>query len=490
MLEGRSSLSFIEFMNHFCLRILCFFTLVSMSFSCRETNFNNLCDPKSKDYLESLVIRFVNFDETSHCGVVLEVLPPSYLICPALIPKPNGSFFLENFETDGNRLSFSANPALPNGISFSPFSNSIQGIYSGWKANRQSFTITATNPKGSASCTYNPAWMGKLPFKTKQTTCYDGNVPTPFIDPSCAIIPGQDGQTQKGIPQVFIGPSLVAGEEITTDQNTGLVWTSCQRGKTGIGCTSVGGTDFTFATAQAECAGLNVGSGFANRTDWRVPEMEEYLSTFDYSLANPSINQTFFPQSDSWNYKTNTSYNPGVGAYYPTFIDSGIGGGGYGDPHRLRCVSNGTQPKNKRLQNNNDGTILDLDTSLVWQRCSAGQTNLTTCSGGTDLVVDWFGAISYCQGLNLAGRTWRLPNANELRSLLDYYLTYGYPGFDPIYFPNTATAVAPAVANYWTSTTSILNTENAFVVNFQFSGGGGDVKTNNADNHIRCVSDF
>lgn len=303
MLEGRSSLSFIEFMTHFCLQILCFFTLVSMSVSCRETNFNNLCDPKSKDYQESLVIRFINFDETSHCGVVLEVLPPSYLICPALIPKPNGSFFTENFETNGNRLSFSANPALPIGISFSLFSNSIQGIYSGWKANRQTFTITASNPKGSASCTYNPAWMGKLPFKTKQTNCYDGNVPTPFIDPSCVIIPGQDGQTQKGIPQVFIGPSLVAGEEITTDQTTGL----------------------------------------------------------------------------------------------------------------------------------------------VWQRCSAGQTNLTTCTGGTDLVIDWFGAISYCQGLNLAGRTWRLPNVSELRSLLDYYLTNGYPGFDPIYFPNTATAVAPAV---------------------------------------------
>ncbi|WP_322113338.1 Lcl C-terminal domain-containing protein [Leptospira kanakyensis] len=156
----------------------------------------------------------------------------------------------------------------------------------------------------------------------------------------------------------------------------------------------------------------------------------------------------------------------------------------------MRCVSNGTPIKNKRLQNNNDGTILDLDTSLVWQRCSAGLTNLTTCTGGTELITDWPGAINYCQSLNLAGKTWRLPNATELRSLIDFYITYGRPGFDPIYFPNTAVAVAPAVANYWTSSSGTTSGATAFVVNFQYSGGGPDVKSNDDDNRTRCVSDF
>lgn len=471
-------------MYHNQLRNLCFFISISMSFSCQNTDFENVCDPKSKGYLESFLIRFINFDETPHCGVVLKVLPPTYLVCPALIPKPNGSFFLESFETDGNRLSFSSNPALPNGISFSLFSNSLQGIYSGWKANRQSFTITATNPKGSASCTYNPAWMGKLPSKTNVTTCYDGSG---NIDPTCTAIPGQDGQFQKGLVKNFVGPSFIATDQITIDFNTGLVWTSCQIGKAGAGCPSVSATTFDLTSAQTECANLNIGSGYANRTDWRVPEIDEYLSTFDYTLANPSIDQVYFPATDSFNFKTNTNYSSGSSAFYPTFIESSIGAGNYTDAHHLRCVSNYIPPKNKRLQNNNDGTVLDLDTSLVWQKCTAGQTNLTTCTGGTDLITDWIGSINYCQSLNLAGKIWRLPNVTELRSLLDFYTNNGVPGFDLTYFPNTASS------SYWTSTTGPLPSSpktNAYVVEFGTSSGGPGAKSNNTTNRTRCVSDF
>lgn len=455
-----------------------------MSFFCQRAKPNNLCDPKSDDYLESLLVRLINFDETAHCGVVLKVDPPTYLICPPLIPQVNGNFFIESFVTDGTRVSFSSSPALPEGISFSPFSNSIQGSFTGWKANRQNFTITASNPKGSASCTYQPAWMGKLPIKTNQITCYDGTIPTPVLDPSCTAIPGQDGNLQKGTPQSFIGPTLVAGVEITTDLSTGLVWTSCQRGKTGIGCTTPGTTTFQYSPAVAECASLNIGSGFANRTDWRVPEIDEYLTTYNYALESPSIDQTFFPVTDSFNFKTNTISTFGSRTFNATFIQSSIGSGDFTDFHHLRCVSNSLPIKNKRLLNNNDGTILDLDTSLVWQRCTAGQSNLTTCTGGTNLITNWSGAISYCQGLNLAGKTWRLPNASELRSLLDFYLTYGSPGFDPIYFPNTASA------NYWTSTSLLSTPADAFVVFFGSSSGGGDAKANNTTNLTRCVSDF
>ncbi|TGL45861.1 DUF1566 domain-containing protein [Leptospira perdikensis] len=463
------------------IRTICIFLVLSLSFFCQRSKFNNLCDPKSEDYLESLIVRYINFDETPHCGVVLKVDPPTFLICPPIIPKVNGSFFLEGFETDGTRLSFSSSPPLPQGISFSPFSNSLQGSYSGWKANRQSYTITANNTKGSASCTYKPGWMGKLPIKTNITTCYDG---ANALDPTCTSIPGQDGHLQRGLSQSFLGPNTVAGVDITTDLNTGLVWTSCQRGKTGGGCSTVGTINFSLSTAQADCTSLNVGSGFANRTDWRVPEIEEYLSTFDYSLSNPSINQTYFPASDSFNYKTNTYSTNATNTFYPTFIESSIGAGNVGDGHRLRCVSNSPPTSAKRFINNGDGTILDLDTSLVWQRCTAGQTNLTTCTGGTDLITTWASAISYCQSLSLAGKTWRLPNANELRSLLDFYFTLGTPGFDPIYYPNTASS------NYWTSTTRLLALGEAFIVHFGSSSGGPDLKSNNTTNRTRCVSDF
>lgn len=468
-------------MTHPFNRSLCLFFLLLLFYSCQRSALSNLCDPKTEDYLESLLLRYINFDETDHCGLVLKVNPPTYLICPPLVPKINGVFFSESFETDGNRISFSSNPPLPEGISFSPFFSSLQGSYFGWKANRTNFTITASNPKGSASCTYKPAWMGKLPLKTNLTSCYDGaNNP----DPTCTALPGQDGHLQKGLSQNYVGPSLVAGVEITTDLNTGLIWTSCQRGKTGIGCPTIGTTTFSFSGAQTECTSLNAGAGFANRTDWRVPEMEEYSSTFNYAVANPSINTTYFPATDSFNFKTNTSNAAATAAFYPTFIESSIGAGNYSDMHHLRCVSNGSPPTAKRLLDNGNGTITDLDTSLVWQRCTAGQTNITTCTGGTDLITNWASAVSYCQGLNLAGKIWRLPNVSELRGLLDYYLTFGSPGFDPIYFPNTASS------NYWTSTTSTLSAASAYIVDFGSSSGGSDVKSNNATNRTRCVTDF
>ncbi|EOQ98208.1 PF07603 family protein [Leptospira wolbachii serovar Codice str. CDC] len=457
-----------------------------MSSYCRRSDFNNLCDPKSNSYLESLLVRYINFDESPHCGLVLKVTPPSYLNCPPLKPQLNGNFFLENFESDGDRLSLSANPPLPEGIAFSPFSLSLEGRYSGWKANRQSYTITASNPKGSASCSYTPAWMGKLPLKTNSTTCYDATAPTPVPDPSCSAIPGQDGQFQRGIAQSFSGPNTVAGVEITTDSTTGLIWTSCLRGETGVGCTPTGTTTFTLLSAQTECASLNSGSGYANRTDWRVPEIEEYISTYDYSLTNPSINQTYFPGTDAWNYKSNTLSGSAANAFYATIIESTIGANSVGDLHNLRCVSNSPPTTAKRLINNNDGTILDLDTSLVWQRCTAGQTNLSTCAGGTDLLSNWSGALGYCQNLNLAGKTWRLPNASEIRSLIDFYITYGSPGVDPIYFPNTAIAGGEY---YWTSTTQLSTPANAFVAIFGSSSGGNDAKGNNT-NRTRCVSDF
>lgn len=457
--------------------ILC----VPLLYSCQNSDLSNVCDPKSDLYIESFLLRFVNFDETPHCGVVLRVDPPTYLICPALDPKLNGSFFVESFVTDGNRLSFSSNPPLPFGVNFSFFGASLEGTYTGWKANPTEYTITASNPKGSASCSYKPAWMGKPPLKTNITTCYDaaGN-----LDPTCTSVPGQDGQLQKGTNTGYMGPTLVSGAEITSDIATGLVWTSCIRGRTGIGCTTVGTTTFTYASAQTECSSLNSGSGFADRTDWRVPEMEEYISTFDHSTESPSINATYFPQTESFNYKSNTSNAASTGAFYPTFIQSSIGFGNYTDGHHLRCVATPKHPFTKRLVDQLDGTILDLDTSLVWQKCTAGQPNVPTCTGGTDVLSTWTTAINYCQTLTLSGKTWRLPNANELKSIIDYRTNFGTPGFNSVFFPNTASSA------FWSSS-PVLGTPStlAYAVDFGTSGGGPALKTSNAV-RTRCVTDY
>ncbi len=58
---------------------------------------------------------------------------------------------------------------------------------------------------------------------------------------------------------------------------------------------------------------------------------------------------------------------------------------------------------------NEDGTISDYSTGLMWQQADDG------------VPRDWQNALSYAENLNFAGYTdWRLPNAKELQSIVDY----------------------------------------------------------------------
>ncbi len=61
------------------------------------------------------------------------------------------------------------------------------------------------------------------------------------------------------------------------------------------------------------------------------------------------------------------------------------------------------------FQDNNDGTITDLATGLMWMQDDSGYG------------MDWQDALSYCENLDEAGYTdWRLPNAKELQTIVDY----------------------------------------------------------------------
>jgi hypothetical protein len=62
-----------------------------------------------------------------------------------------------------------------------------------------------------------------------------------------------------------------------------------------------------------------------------------------------------------------------------------------------------------KFVDNNDGTVSDVATGLMWQQADDG------------IVRDWQSAISYAENLTLADYAdWRLPNAKELHSIVDY----------------------------------------------------------------------
>jgi hypothetical protein len=132
----------------------------------------------------------------------------------------------------------------------------------------------------------------------------------------------------------------------------------------------------------------------------------------------------------------------------------------------------------RTYSDNSNGTITEVSTGLVWQKCSAGLSG-TTCATGSASTFTWANALSYCNSLSFAGRTWRLPTVNELANLVDYSRAAS-PVVNTTFFPAT-------VANYyWSSTTYAPFTTYAWYVFFDNGTVDSFFKTNNF--YVRCIS--
>jgi hypothetical protein len=92
-------------------------------------------------------------------------------------------------------------------------------------------------------------------------------------------------------------------------------------------------------------------------------------------------------------------------------------------------------------------------------------------------IYSWQEVLSYCENLTLAGyNDWRLPNVNELQSIVDY--SRYDPAIDPI-FTNTM------LPFYWSSTTNANNPNNAWIVNFNY--GNVHYYYKSSYNYVRAV---
>ncbi|MCP5501728.1 MAG: DUF1566 domain-containing protein [Leptospiraceae bacterium] len=125
--------------------------------------------------------------------------------------------------------------------------------------------------------------------------------------------------------------------------------------------------------------------------------------------------------------------------------------------------------------------MTDSITGLIWQKCGLGRNNDSSCSDDTGVadITSWQSAIDYCNNLNLGSITnWRLPNRNELQSIVDY--TTDSPAIDTTAFPATASTY------YWSSTTKSSFTGTAWYVDFDEGKIYQGFKTSSYD--VRCVS--
>ena len=112
----------------------------------------------------------------------------------------------------------------------------------------------------------------------------------------------------------------------------------------------------------------------------------------------------------------------------------------------VRCVAGNTLYGVNNFTDNNDNTISDNATGLMWQKDDSNS-------------VDWDGAVNTCETATTSTHSdWRLPNIKELHSIVDYSKspdTNANPAISDI-FNSTFFANEENITDwgyYWSSTT-------------------------------------
>lgn len=112
----------------------------------------------------------------------------------------------------------------------------------------------------------------------------------------------------------------------------------------------------------------------------------------------------------------------------------------------------GYSPHVPRFQANNDGTVTDLATGLMWV-ADPSEIGGVWGTPGNPETMSWYDAVTNCNNLSYAGYSdWRLPNAKELESLIDY--SKSSPAIDSQKFPNAKNG------GYWSGSGTNYGCEN------------------------------
>ena len=192
----------------------------------------------------------------------------------------------------------------------------------------------------------------------------------------------------------------------------------------------------------------NSGSGLCGITNWRVPSVNELFSIINYNNYNPSIDSDYFPNTSGSSFWSEQEVVDIPANAWPVDFSDGSNSAtnAKSNSRRVRLVSAATAAVS--YTNNNNGTITDNTTGLMWKACDQEQVwndgDPDSCTVGTDETYTWTAALTEAQNHTFAGYDdWRLPNIKELTSIADY--TKASPSINPV-FPNANTA------SFWSST--------------------------------------
>lgn len=276
-----------------------------------------------------------------------------------------------------------------------------------------------------ASAVVRAEWPPSPVVDTGQQLCYDIKKPIKAPSESSRYF-GQDGQYQGVQPSYEDN-----GDGTVTDLVTGLVWSQATAAE-----------KVTLEEAEAIAEEMTLGG----HDDWRVPNIKELYSLMDFrgvtglmgpgsmdkvpATSVPYINTDYFEFRygdvasgerfiDAQWLSTTFSVSPIMhgtrGLFGVNFADGRIKCYGLENPRRgekkfyARYVRGRTDYSENDYIDNGDGTVTDRATGLTWMQDDSGRG------------MDWQDALSYAKRLELGGHDdWRLPNAKELLSIVDY----------------------------------------------------------------------
>lgn len=220
-------------------------------------------------------------------------------------------------------------------------------------------------------------------------------------------------------------------------------------------------------------------SNLGNHSDWRVPSIKELYSLILFTgrvsgetAIDMFIDITYFNQplgdvligerdidAQTWSATeyVGKTMHANATVFGVNFVDGRIKGypkydpiTGNGATMYFRMVRGNTEYGKNNFIDNGDETISDLATGLMWQKADDGNSR------------NWEDALLYANNLQLSNKNdWRLPNAKELQSIVDYTRspqTTGTPAIDPVF---QTTEITDPDGNYghypffWTGTTHL-----------------------------------
>jgi hypothetical protein len=224
---------------------------------------------------------------------------------------------------------------------------------------------------------------------------------------------------------------------------------------------------YTWAAAQAYATGIGSLCGVSG---WRLPTPRELTGLLDNSLVggvSAAVESDFFPDQQRATY---WSVSPSVGspteAWAVSFQYGIVLLNGQNLVNHVRLV-HGTDAA-PSYQAAIAGTVRDPATGLHWRQCVDGMSVSGATCTGTAQTYTWQAALDRVTAVNQAGfagyTDWRLPNRNELASIVDF--SNDSPALDTTAFPGFP-QVGGVTPNFWSSTPYAGNGAQAWSIGFE-----------------------